>query len=124
MNLYVDDIADGAVVDEFLYLLEIGQIATVVSYEAGDPRLFADAVDTGTIGIAGSHGLLNVSGFACAHGHNGKCGMRRGWGGYVHGIDLRVVNQLLRIGVPLAYAVALGIRLGLFRIAAHNGYYA
>ena len=122
--LDVDHVADDTVVDNRLHLLEIRKIAPVVSHEARDAGLLAYPVHPGTVFVVCCQGLFHIHGLACLHCHNGECGMARRWCGNVYGVDVRVVDKLLRVCIPLADMVALGVAACLVLATAHDGLYA
>ena len=90
---------------DLLHLLEIRQIAAVISHETRDACLFGDTVDTGTVFITGRQRLLNIHRFSCFHGHNGIGSMTRRRRGHIDGIHIRIIDDLLSISVPLTDAV-------------------
>ena len=63
---------------------------------------------------------LKIYGFAGLHRHNGKGGMTAGRRGYIDSIHIRVVNQLLGIGIPFRYAVTLSIATRLLLLTTHH----
>ena len=73
-NLYVDDLSYARY--QLLNLLEIGEIATVISYEAGNTHLLACFIDADAVFVSRSHGLLYVYRLAGFDGHDGIGGVR------------------------------------------------
>ena len=122
-HLHVYHLANGARGEQLLHLAEVGQLAAVVRHEAGHVRLLADAVDALAIQITAGERLLDIHRLAGFHGHDGIGGVRRRRCGDVYGVHLRVVYQLLRIGVPAGNAATAGVGLGLLLAAAHYGHH-
>ena len=120
--LHVHHIADGTVFHDVHHLLEIRQIAPVVGHKARDLGLFADTIDAGAVFIVGRQWLLHIYRLASLHGHDGEGGVARRWCGNVYCVDVGVVYEFLRIGVPLVYSVALSISACVFFAAAHHGF--
>ena len=119
-NLHVENLAQRAILHQFPHLLEVGQVSAVVGHEARHARLLGYAVDAQAIFVACRQRLLHIAGLARSHGHDGEGGVARGRRGDVDGVDVGVVDELLRVGVPLAYVVALSIEARLGGVAAHH----
>ena len=120
LYLHIEDLSQRAVVDDLLHLLEVRKIATVIGHKTGHTGHLADAVDAQTILIARRQGLLDIARLMGPHGHDGECGMTRRWRGNIDGVDIRVVDELLGIGIPLADMMTLGIGARLVLVAAHH----
>ena len=122
--LHIDDPAYGTRLHQLLHLEEIRQTAAVIGHEAGYLGLLTHPVDALAVEITACQRLLHIHRLACLHAHDGISGMRRGRCGDIHSIHLRVIYQLLRIGVPALHIVPLGIRPGFLLASAHHGTYA
>ena len=120
-NLNAHNLANLSFLHDLLHSLEIRKITPIVRHETGHARLFGHTADTQTLFIGGSQRLLHVHGFTGLHGHDGIRGVGRRRRGDVNGIHLRVVQQRLSVRVPAGYAVAVGVALGTFGIAPHDG---
>ena len=118
--LHVDDLSDAPAIDDILHLLEIRQVTAVISHETRDTRLLGNAVDTGTVLVAGSQRLLDIDGFAGLHGHNGVSGVTRWRSSHINGVHVRIIDQLLRISVPFSDAVLDGIGTRTLLRTAHH----
>lgn len=92
-NLNVDNLAYGVCIEQFTNLVEIRQTSAVICHKAWDTSLCTNAHDSLAVHIGGCQRLFDIHGLAGLHGHNGVCGMGRGWGGNVYCIDLRVVDE-------------------------------
>ena len=117
-------LTDGSALYQFLYLLEVRQVASVICHETRDVRLFADAVDALAVEVAAGKRLLYIDWLARLHRHDSIGGVGGRRCGDVDGIDVGVSDELLGIVVPTGNVVPLGIRVCLLLVAAHHGLYA
>ena len=108
--------------DNLLHLLEVGQVAAVVSHETGHACNLADAVDACAVLVARCQRLFYIHGLASLHRHDSECSVARRRSGDIYSRHLRVVNELLRVGIPALYAVTLGVRLRFSLVAAHHSH--
>ncbi len=113
-----------AVVDDALHTTEIREIAAIVSHKARHARLLADAVYTDTVLVAGRKGLLDINRFAGTHGHDGIRGMSHWWCGNINGIDIRIIDKCLGIGIPMRNVVVNSIGTCFQFVAAHHGHHS
>ena len=60
-HLNIHHVTDGSALDNLLHLLEVRKITAIVSYEAGNTRLLADAVDADAVVVTRSQELLPES---------------------------------------------------------------
>ena len=120
MYLHIEYLAQRAIVDDLLHLLEVRQIAAIISHKAGHASHLTDTVDTQAILIARCQRFLDIARLMGPHGHDSKRSMARRWCGYIDGIYIRIVDELLGISIPLANMMTLGIGTGLVLVAAHH----
>ena len=122
-HLNIHHVTDGSALDNLLYLLEVRKITAIVSYEAGNTRLLADAVDADAVVVARCQRFLYIAGFARMHRHDGEDGMRRRWRGDVNSIHIGVFYQFRCIRVPFAHMMALSIAACLVLASAHHSHH-
>ena len=75
------------------YLIEVRKVSAIICHKARHASLCTDVHDSLTIHIRCSQRFFHIHRLACLHCHYGICGMRRGWGGNVYSIDLRVIDE-------------------------------
>lgn len=121
--LHGRDLTDCSALHQLLHLMEIWQVASVISHETWDVRLLADTVNALAVDIAAGQGFLHIDRFAGLHSHDGIGGMGGRRGCNIDGIHIRVADELLGIGVPTGNLVPLGIRRGFLLAAAHHRLY-
>lgn len=119
-DLHVTDLTDLSALDNLLHLLEVRQITAIVGHKTRDACLFGDAVDTGTIVVTGRQRLLDIDGLASLHRHDGKGGVAGGRCGDIDGVHVGIIDELLRIGVPLTDAMLDSIGTSSLLRAAHH----
>ena len=121
--LHIGHITNNAIVYNLLNTLKIRKIATIIRYVAWHSGLFANAVHTCAILIAGSKRFLHIYWFASLHCHDGKSCMTTWWCSNIYCIDIRIINELLSIGVPFANMMPFGIRTSFGFTSAHYSLY-
>ena len=122
--LHIDHLANDATVHNLLYFFKIRQVAAIVGYKTRHAGLLRDTVDAGTVLIRGRQRLLHIDGFARFHGHNGVSGMTGRRRCNIDGIDISIVYQFLRIGIPTGNAVTLGIVTRLALVTTHHSHHS
>ena len=121
-HLHGENPADLPPVNNLLHPLEIRQITTVISNETGHTGLFGNTVDAYTVLIRGCQRLFNIAGLSGTHGHNGEGGMGGRRRSDIDGVDIRIVDQCLCIGVPPLNTMTLGIRTCLQLTSAEHSH--
>ena len=121
--LNAENLADDTAPQYVSHGSKVRQIAPIVGYEAGNPRLFGYTINANAVLVRRCQGLFYEARLARTHCHDGVCSVCRGRSGYVYGIDIGVFYHRLRIGVPVGHAIQVGIGAGIVCAPAEYGFH-
>ena len=111
------------IINNLLDFQKIREITPIISYKTRNTCLFAHTIDSCTILITGCQWFFHIHRFTGSHSHNCKCSVTRWRRCDINGIDLCIINQFLRIGIPFPNVVSLSIRSCLVFIPTHYSHH-